>query len=274
MPAFHQLYTDIPNLPTSVFQARTETSSEAAALPHGEKALTPIIAGTISGTCVGLAWFITLVVILVKRRRRKRWYKEVGRSAEEEAKAKTHDVFIVPPDPAVLLGKRQPGERIIREKKKRWWRRVFVHEEKGNGEARVKSEKGKEKAAQTAEVSGVENAPDGSLPDGSLPNGRGEPPAFNRPPHLNRLSTIMSAGRLHQSPEESPPASDPPNGHGGRNAERHSSASGGTDGINAEEDEHVKTVDFGHESDPESQRQAAADTTFRETPHSYPPGRG
>ncbi|KLO14626.1 hypothetical protein SCHPADRAFT_903159 [Schizopora paradoxa] len=104
---------------TPAFVARAESSSEAAALPNGEKALTPIIAGSISGSIIGVAWIVAVVYALVKRHRRKKRYKKAGRPdlAHEQPRP---DAFIVPPDPAVVMGERTPGERVYvgRNKKK------------------------------------------------------------------------------------------------------------------------------------------------------------
>ena len=81
-----------------------------------QRALTPIIAGSISGGCVVIAWIIALATYLFKRYRKKKRYKKFGRPdlVDENPKA---EVFIVPPDPAVIQGQRQPGEHVFIDKK-------------------------------------------------------------------------------------------------------------------------------------------------------------
>jgi len=105
-------------LVTPAFVARAESSSEAAALPNGQKALTPIIAGTISGSIVAVAWTVAVVYALVKRHRRRIRYKKAGRPDLVHEQPRP-DAFIVPPDPAVILGERNPGERVYVGKNKK-----------------------------------------------------------------------------------------------------------------------------------------------------------
>jgi len=84
--------------------ARAESSSEAASL-NGNKALTPILAGSICGGILVLAWLAALVWYFVKRRRK-------GRDSPKD----THQTerYIIPPDPAILQGYVKPDEHGAR----------------------------------------------------------------------------------------------------------------------------------------------------------------
>lgn len=96
---------------------------------HRQRALTPIIAGTISGTCIVVAWTVALVVALLKRHRRKQRFvrmlagapdveqKGGSEKSEKSGKAKDKEPVIVPPDPAVVLGVAKPGEYVVGGKK-------------------------------------------------------------------------------------------------------------------------------------------------------------
>lgn len=164
-----------------------------------QKALTPIIAGTISGTCVVLAWIVALVAALWKRHKRKKKYKKVGRLDLVDEHPKP-EVFIVPPDPAVVQGQYKPGERVIVGKEKRKERR-----KEGNG-------KGKEKANGGIERDGGELGKDdeyvsgnaNTVEEGSGPNlkshWKGRPP--RRPEAFTRMSTIWSTNGSRQASAE------------------------------------------------------------------------
>ncbi|KAI5123691.1 hypothetical protein M0805_001719 [Coniferiporia weirii] len=180
---------ELTSAPTQTLQARAETSSEAAALPNGQKALTPIIAGTISGTCVGVAWLVALIVVFVKRRRRKK-------SGHAKSDDSAPMVFIVPPDPAVVEGICQPGEQILIEKDRRWWRGLRTTEARGEGKGKQKQ--GDEKETPAAVPDTVYAKTDD--PTAMNEQARGKRP--HRPPYLNRLSTIFS---LDSSPVEGLP---------------------------------------------------------------------
>ncbi|TFK44349.1 hypothetical protein BDQ12DRAFT_730418 [Crucibulum laeve] len=98
--------------PTAVHHARAETSSEAVSL-KGKKALTPIIAGSVCGGLMGLAWIIGFSVYFWKRYKRKQRNRliAIGKAAPREKDLKPpEEKIVIPPDPAVLLGQRKPGE--------------------------------------------------------------------------------------------------------------------------------------------------------------------
>ena len=157
--------------------------------------MTPIIAGTICGICVGTAWLVALIVVIVKRTKRKK-RKRAGEDVDDDVPINasstdpegrpSRDIFIVPPDPAVLQGQHQPGERLVVERKKRWWRLAR------SGDA--KCSKGKEKQGEdsdpcTEAKSSEPLTEDFSEPEGHSEQDDGLPPSG---PTFNRLSTIMS----------------------------------------------------------------------------------
>lgn len=164
-----------------------------------QKALTPIIAGTISGTCVVLAWIVALVAALWKRHKRKKKYKKVGRLDLVDEHPKP-EVFIVPPDPAVVQGQFKPGERVIvgKEKKKE-------RQKEGTGKGKAKANgaiesDGGELRKDDEDVSGNAN----TLEEGSGPNlkshWKGRPP--RRPEAFTRMSTIWSTNASRQASAE------------------------------------------------------------------------
>jgi len=101
-------------------QARAETSSEAASL-KGHLAKTPIIAGTICGFFLVLGWTLSLISCLVRQRREKIREKKVAAGLKSPRPViPPPEKYIIPPDPAVVLGQRQPGERVVVEEKHRF----------------------------------------------------------------------------------------------------------------------------------------------------------
>ncbi|KAG0698139.1 hypothetical protein DFH29DRAFT_1003109 [Suillus ampliporus] len=81
--------------------ARAENSSEAASL-NGHKALTPIIAGSVCGGVLGVAWIVGFIWYLLKRRKRRNLNPPEGTVETER--------YIIPPDPAILQGDKKPDE--------------------------------------------------------------------------------------------------------------------------------------------------------------------
>ncbi|KAG7098804.1 hypothetical protein E1B28_000709 [Marasmius oreades] len=101
---------------TVPFKVYAASSSEAASL-HGQKAKTPIIAGSICGSVMGLAWLIGLFIYIRKRYRRKIRKRAAEAEGKEPPALKSKNVepgekIIIPPDPAVILGHGRPGEYI------------------------------------------------------------------------------------------------------------------------------------------------------------------
>jgi hypothetical protein len=142
---------------TTVFTAHVlaqTTCAEDCSL-KGKPAKTPIIAGTICGTVMLVAWVIGFTIYCRKRRRRNRllaeernldeadippegilsptpdkstikskpepeYYKPSGASKKHhQDDEEPEERVIIPPDPAVLTGQWKPGEYVIPEKEKK-----------------------------------------------------------------------------------------------------------------------------------------------------------
>ncbi|KAG2153729.1 uncharacterized protein EDB93DRAFT_1102538 [Suillus bovinus] len=86
---------------TKIQAARAESSSEAASL-NGHKALTPIIAGSVCGGVLVIAWTVYLIWYLLKRR------KTEDRNPPKESNEV--EQYIMPPDPAILQRGTAPDE--------------------------------------------------------------------------------------------------------------------------------------------------------------------
>ncbi|KAF8160759.1 hypothetical protein B0H34DRAFT_350891 [Crassisporium funariophilum] len=94
------------------------SSSEAASL-GGKKALTPIIAGSVCGGVMFLAWVIGFGIYFRKRYKRRQRNRLVadGKAAPREKDLEIpKEKIVIPPDPAVLLGQRKPGELAFPER--------------------------------------------------------------------------------------------------------------------------------------------------------------
>ncbi|KIK09960.1 hypothetical protein K443DRAFT_671276 [Laccaria amethystina LaAM-08-1] len=110
------------------------SSSEAASL-GGKKAKTPIIAGSVCGSLLLLAWIIGFAVYIRKLRKRTQRNRLIaaGEMAprEKDVRPPAEKVVILP-DPAVLLGQRKPGEHAFPErehsKENSCSTRLFQHE--------------------------------------------------------------------------------------------------------------------------------------------------
>ncbi|KAE9411220.1 hypothetical protein BT96DRAFT_982994 [Gymnopus androsaceus JB14] len=81
------------------------------------KAKTPIIAGSIVGGLMGLAWILGFAIYFRKRYKRKMRNQAIAAGKREAIKNKEEpqEKIVIPPDPALLMGY-QPGERYVREK--------------------------------------------------------------------------------------------------------------------------------------------------------------
>ncbi|KAF9529231.1 hypothetical protein CPB83DRAFT_812532 [Crepidotus variabilis] len=102
-----------------VFEARRVISSSEAASLKGKRALTPILAGSICGGIMLLAWIIGFSVYFRKRYNRKKRNRLIaqGKAQPREKDLKMlQEKVVIPPDPAVLLGQRQPGEMVFPER--------------------------------------------------------------------------------------------------------------------------------------------------------------
>ncbi|KAF9051107.1 hypothetical protein BDZ89DRAFT_1056980 [Hymenopellis radicata] len=106
------------NEPSPTFPINAVSSSEAAS---GQKSLTPLIAGSVCGGLMGIAYIIGFTVYFIKRSKRKKRKRavEAGIKAPKPPKhPKAAEPIVMPPDPAVLFGQRQPGEHAFPDKHK------------------------------------------------------------------------------------------------------------------------------------------------------------
>jgi len=82
------------------------------------KAKTPIIAGSVSGACVLLAWTVGFIIFFVRRRRQRLRAKEAGYKSHRDIidcePVPNPTTFIIPPDPA-LVGPRESYKKHIRD---------------------------------------------------------------------------------------------------------------------------------------------------------------
>jgi len=99
------------HVPTSTWPEFKANPSESASL-MGHKAKTPIIAGSICGGLMGLAWIIGFSIYFYKRWRKKK-LRRIGAVPQGEVLKKPEEKFIIPPDPAIVLGHRAPGENAF-----------------------------------------------------------------------------------------------------------------------------------------------------------------
>ncbi|OSX66226.1 hypothetical protein POSPLADRAFT_1052894 [Postia placenta MAD-698-R-SB12] len=97
-----------------VVDAQTPHQSEQAAL-NGHRALTPLISGAVSGGAIGIAWVVGLLIYVYRRWRGHRAVRAAGLRSHRELDVPPPkpEAFIIPPDPAVILGVHAPGERVV-----------------------------------------------------------------------------------------------------------------------------------------------------------------
>jgi len=86
---------------------------------YRKKALTPILAGSICGGLMLIIWIIGFAVYFRKRARRKERNRLIA-AGKAQPREKDLEVpkerIVIPPDPAVLLGHRKPGEIAFPER--------------------------------------------------------------------------------------------------------------------------------------------------------------
>jgi cell division septation protein DedD len=91
-----------------------------------------------------IGWSLALISYIVRRRKKKTRAKKVAAGVKPPKPVpQPPEKYIIPPDPAVVLGQREPGEHVIVESKHRNGRRVKhsrtmpetqeFHEENGEG---------------------------------------------------------------------------------------------------------------------------------------------
>jgi len=103
-----------------------QTSAEAASL-HGHKAKTPMLAGAIIGGIMGVAYIIGFTIYFWKRCKRKKLHRRIEEGkAEPKVEPEPKERFVIPPDPAVLLGHNRPGDVIVVDEKRHHHRQKSV----------------------------------------------------------------------------------------------------------------------------------------------------
>jgi hypothetical protein len=76
------------------------------------KAKTPIVAGSICGGIMLIAYIVGFTIYFMKRRRRKERDAKVAAGAQIQPQDTGMRIVVIPPDPAVVLGLRRPGEHV------------------------------------------------------------------------------------------------------------------------------------------------------------------
>src|ERR1700676_1228462 len=85
-----------------------------------QQAKTPIIAGSICAVLLVIGWSVALISYLVRRRKKRTRAKKVAAGMKPPKPVpQPPEKYIIPPDPAVVLGQRQPGEHVVVESKYR-----------------------------------------------------------------------------------------------------------------------------------------------------------
>ncbi|TDL26223.1 hypothetical protein BD410DRAFT_572619 [Rickenella mellea] len=213
MPAF-----DFDASPT--IHARAETSSEAAAL-HGKKALTPIIAGTISGTCIIVAWTLAAIYALMKhkKKKQKRYMRQVdptqeksgdsGAGGGEGAKNDNPHVFIVPPDPAVVEGLPDAllCEQIQKEDKKKRKKEKHGHGQDKDGDGKSCGEliEGRRtETMSTQDTKGFEYGQESTESTSRLSPAFSNPIKPPSPTHTPQSHTTHAHGHTHHPKQQTP----------------------------------------------------------------------
>jgi hypothetical protein len=79
-----------------------------------------MIAGSVCGGLMGIAWIIGFSIYFYKRYKRKKLKRKVAAGLAMPKQKKTSEPekkIIIPPDPAILLGHRLPGEPAFKDEK-------------------------------------------------------------------------------------------------------------------------------------------------------------
>jgi hypothetical protein len=95
--------------------------------PDSPKPKTPMIAGSVIGGIMGIAYIIGFTIYFVKRCKRKRLHRRIeAGKAEPKEQPKPKEKFVIPPDPAVLLGLNKPGDVVVVDEKRHHHRQKSV----------------------------------------------------------------------------------------------------------------------------------------------------
>lgn len=106
----------IDRAPVQARQVSPAASSSEAASLGGKPAKTPIIAGSICGGVVFIAWLVGLAIYIHKRRRRQKQKRAAEEGLCEPPPEKINPArsnserMVIPPDPAILLGYAKAGD--------------------------------------------------------------------------------------------------------------------------------------------------------------------
>ncbi|TFY62889.1 hypothetical protein EVJ58_g3574 [Rhodofomes roseus] len=92
-----------------VVGAETSQQSEQASL-HGQRALTPMISGVVSGGTIGILWIVGLLIYIYRRYRGHQQVRSAGLRTHRELDIlpPKPEAYILPPDPAIIQGFRAP----------------------------------------------------------------------------------------------------------------------------------------------------------------------
>ncbi|KAH9061298.1 hypothetical protein EDB87DRAFT_412780 [Lactarius vividus] len=102
----------LDNLPYKSYSQKGQENE----ILHGHRAKTPIVSAIVSSAGVIAIWALALLGFLWKQyKKRIRAKRRAARGLPPKVKKpkKPLPTFIVPPDPAVITGQREPGERAI-----------------------------------------------------------------------------------------------------------------------------------------------------------------
>lgn len=82
---------------------------------HRHRALTPMISGVVSGGTIGILWIVGLLIYIYRRYRGHQQVRAAGLRNHRELAIPPPkpEAYILPPDPAIIMGFRVPGERVV-----------------------------------------------------------------------------------------------------------------------------------------------------------------
>ncbi|GBE81167.1 hypothetical protein BKA93DRAFT_820839 [Sparassis latifolia] len=98
-------------LDEAVPTGRFETSSDRRSIAM------PTIAGAVTGSCIGVAWIVGLILWFIKRRQRWNRARRAGLKTHRQLPdtVPKPEAYIIPPDPAIIEGAGKPREVAYRD---------------------------------------------------------------------------------------------------------------------------------------------------------------
>ncbi|KAF5380468.1 hypothetical protein D9615_004621 [Tricholomella constricta] len=90
----------------------------ASSVAPRQKLKTPLIAGSVCGGVMGIVWIMGFTIYFRKRYKRKQRKRKIGdgNAMQDQKRSKLpEENVVVPPDPAILLGHRLPGEQAFKD---------------------------------------------------------------------------------------------------------------------------------------------------------------